>query len=498
MKHYIYIGLKLILLSFILIQCSEELMEKNNKGAVKGIVVQSKTNKPLANVKITTGPTTQTIFTAADGTFQINDMPIGDYSVKAELEGYLMEIKAANLKDDGQMVSVVFEMKDDTSLNSPPSVPNLLTPADNAVDQPLKVNLTWSCTDPDEDPLTYRLIVKNNKTDKIRSYKNIKEMKFSLDSLDFGTSYFWQVIASDGINDEVYSSNSKFTTAKVPQNRYHYIRKSGDNHVIVSSDEAGNTFNLTKENTNSLRPRKSNAAGVIAFLRVAEGNAHIFTSKTDGSDVFKVTSIPLGGFNISELNYAWSANGKELLYPSFDKLYRVNKDGSGTQLVYQTTDGSFISQCDWSSDGSKIAIKTNNINGYNAKIYIIDIMGNFVQTVLENVLGAAGGINFSVTGNKLLYTYDVSGYQSQDYRQLNTHIFLYDLTANTKTDVSAFTKIPSGYIDIDPRFSPNEAEVIFTQTSNDGLSKKDVYKVSLDKDESRKLLFSNGWMPDWE
>lgn len=498
MKNYIFIVLKISFLCLLLINCSEDLVEKTNKAIVKGMVVKNKTNEPLANVKITTAPTTQTVFTAADGTFQITDMPIGDYSIKAELDGYLMEIKGANLKNDGQTVSVVFEMKDDNALNSPPSIPALIAPADNAVNQPLKVDLSWNCTDPDNDPITYRLIVKNNKTDKVRTYKNITEKKFVLDSLEFGTSYFWQVIASDGINAEVFGPNFKFTTSTTPQNRFHFVRKYGDNQVVMSSDEAGNAFMLTKENTNTIRPRKSNAGGLIGFVRIVDGSGHIFTSRPDGSDIFKVTTIPIAGFNISELDFSWSANGSTIIYPNFDKLYRVNKDGSGTQMIYQTPDGSFISECDWSNDGSKIALKTNNINGYNVKIYVIDIMGNPLQTVLENMPGAAGGLNFSIDGSKLLYTYDLSGYQSSDNRQLNTHIFIYNLVANTKTDVSAFTKLPAGYIDIDPRFSPNEAEVIFTQTSNDGLSQKDIYKVSLDEEDSRKLLFSNSWMPDWE
>jgi hypothetical protein len=29
------------------------------------------------------------------------------------------------------------------------------------------------------------------------------------------------------------------------------------------------------------------------------------------------------------MDFAWSTNGKELLYSNFNKLYRINKDGSG-------------------------------------------------------------------------------------------------------------------------------------------------------------------------
>lgn len=120
----------------------------------------------MANVKISTAPTTSTIFTANDGSFEIKDVPIGDYSVKAELQGYIMEVQGANIVEFGQNVSLVFEMKDDNALNSPPSVPVLLTPADNATDLGLNVNVTWNCTDSDDDEITYKVILKNSKFNK--------------------------------------------------------------------------------------------------------------------------------------------------------------------------------------------------------------------------------------------------------------------------------------------------------------------------------------------
>jgi hypothetical protein len=42
-----------------------------------------------------------------------------------------------------------------------------------------------------------------------------------------------------------------------------------------------------------------------------------------------------------------NASGSEIIYPYFDKLYKINKDGSGLTKIYQTTDGRFISECDW-------------------------------------------------------------------------------------------------------------------------------------------------------
>lgn len=481
-----------------IISCSEELVDKVQTGTLKGVVIKKGTNQPLKNVKVHTTPSTETVFTKDDGSFIIENIPIGDYSVRAELMGYLTSFQGVSLKNNAQVVSVVFELSDDESLNSSPSVPILLSPVDNAVNQPLSVDLSWNATDADSlDILKYKLTVKNDFDSQIVEINDLTEKHYFLENLKFGVTYYWQVSVNDGVNPAVNSEVFRFKTNSVPNNRFHYVKKTNGNYYVVSSDEANTNFQFTPLSTNSWRPRLNQNAGLIAFLRTVGGNAHIFTAKPDGSQPFQVTAIPIAGFNNAEIDFSWSTNGKEFLYASFSKLYRINKDGSGLELLYSTPDGSFISECDWSYDGSKIALKTNDPNGYNVKIYVIDMMGNTVKTVLENVAGAAGGLNFSVDGNLLLYTHDISGHQEDNYRQLNTHIFIYNMLTDTHTDISAASDKPDGSNDLDPRFSPNNADVIFTNTSNDGISVKNILKIIL-QDNSRTTLFPDAEMPDWE
>ncbi|MDP2453900.1 MULTISPECIES: carboxypeptidase-like regulatory domain-containing protein [unclassified Kaistella] len=492
------------LLFLFCISCREDLVGKVTTGTITGKVVQKGTNTPIPNVKIFTSPTTQTIFTSADGTFKLENIPIGDYSLKAELTGYLSTFQGVNLKT-GQSVSVIFELSDDDSLNSPPPIPLLLTPVDQAVDLPTSVNLTWNCTDPDKGDslkLKFKIIVKNSLNNIVFEKENIKTKSYFLDNLIFGVTYFWQVVADDTVNTPVYSEIRQFKVSATPNNRFHYVRKSGSNYYIVSSTETGENFQLTPNSVNSWRPKLNNEAGLIAFLRTVSGNTQIFTTKKDGSDLRQVTTTQaVLGYNYEDLDFSWSTNGSELLYPSFNKLYKINKDGSGLTLVYTTTDGNFITECDWSNDGSKIALKTNDVNGYNAKIFVIDPLGNILTTVLTGQSGAAGGLNFSVTGNQLLYTRDISGYESANHRQLDSRILLYNLTTNTTVDLSSLSEKILGSNDLDPRFSPNDAEIIFMNTSNDGISEKNIYKITLTAEGTgypRRLLFNTAEMPDWE
>ncbi len=492
---------KIIALLFFLItfiSCSEDLVDQVQTGTLKGIVIRKGTNQPIKNAKVFTTPSTETVFTKDDGSFLIENIPLGDYSVRAELTGYLTTFQGVNFKNSNQVVSVVFEMSDDDSLNSSPSVPVLLSPVDNAVDQPLSVDLSWSCTDPDSlDVLKYKLIVKNDFDTNVIEVKDLTDTHYFLENLKFGVSYYWQVSVSDGINPEVNSPVFRFRTSTTPNNRFHYVKKVNGGYYIVSSDEANVNFQFTPFDKNSWRPRLNQNSRLIAFLRTVGGNAQIFTANPDGSNPFQVTSVPVTGFDNAEIDFSWSTNGKEFLYANFTKLYRINKDGSGLQLVYTTPDGSFISECDWSYDGSKIALKTNDANGYNVKIYVIDILGNTIKTVLENVPGGAGGLNFSVDGTKLLYSYDISGHQESNYRQLDTHLFIYNLQTDTVEDLSILSEKPDGSNDLDPRFSPNNAEVILVNTSNDGISAKNIIKITL-QDNERTALFPDAEMPDWE
>ncbi|PWN63650.1 hypothetical protein C1631_022020 [Chryseobacterium phosphatilyticum] len=503
MKTLTYI-ISIFILTFWLFSCNEDLVEQAQTGILKGKVVKRGSNVPIPNVKIFTAPSTQTVFSGTDGSFEIEAMPVGNYSVKAELSGYVTSFQAVNIQNQNQVVTVVFEMNDDTSLNSPPTTPQLLSPIDNAVNQPLSVELTWSATDPDTaDVLKYSVTIKNNLDTNVIQVNDLTANHYTLSNLKFGVSYFWQVSVSDGIHPPVLSSTAKFTTNTVPANRYHYVQKQNGNFVIISSDEQGNNFQLTSSSYNSWRPRKNNNAGLIAFLRTEGGSTHLYTVNPDGSNPFKVTTVPAAGFNNYEVDFAWSTNGQELIYSNFNKLYRINKDGSGLNLMYTVPDGSMISECDWSYDGSKIALKTNDYNGYNTKIYIIDTTGNTLKTILSGSSGASGGLNFSVDGQLLLYTQDVSGYQdaSGNYRQLDSHIFIYNLTSNMTYDISSGSQKPMGTNDLDPRFSPNNAQVIFMNTSNDNISQKNVVVIDLNNDMtdlSRNALFANGEMPDYE
>ncbi len=481
----------------ITVSCSEEGIDESGSGTITGKVVTKGTNAPLPNVKIETTPVSNTVFTDENGDFIINEVTEGEYSVQAQLDGFITAFKASRVIS-GQTNNVVFELEESTASNRPPEIPDLLSPGEGQILQSIEANFVWVTTDPDEDELTFTLELRNDQNNDVLIFEDITEPVFTYSPLLLGAKYFWQVSASDGINSPVFSSVSSFEVIPAPvDNRFLFTREISGNNVIFSADQDGIEFQLTTESENSFRARRNVAANKIAYLQTNGALVDIYTMNRDGSGKFKVTSsLKPAGFNLNEINISWPENSDKIYFPNFDKLYSINSNGQGLQLVYQTPDSSFISEVDVNEGLNRIALKTNNQNGYNINIFVIDFSGSLIATALTGVQGAASGLNLSFDGQNILYTYDVSENQNATYRRLNSRAFIYNISGDTTTDISEDK--PGGTNDLDVRFSPNEAEIIFVNTSNDGISQKNIWKITLNDTNTREQLFSNAFMPDWQ
>jgi hypothetical protein len=490
------IVVKLFICFFILSSCSEEQLDSNAKGTVKGRVVDSESFEPIVNARVSTNPTTSTYFTDEDGYFVFEEILVGEYSFQAQKEGYIAKFEPAVIKA-GITTQIIFEMTLSTANNKPPEIPVLTAPANNATNQALKLNLTWTATDKESDVLTYTVTVKNGTTDVVKTYSDVKTTSLEISDLSYSTKYYWQVSVSDGINASSNSVTNSFTTLAFPNPRFLYVKQQNNNNVIFTADESGNELQLSSPEVNSYRPRKNLQINKIAFISSDGSQNQIYTMNLDGSNKSKVTSsIAIAGFNMEHVNYCWSTNGSQIIYPNFDKLYRINANGSGLAQIFQTPNGKFISECDWSQDGSQIALKVNDNSGYNVEIYVIDTSGTVLYSVLSGLNGGVSGLNISISNQKIVYTRDISGFQNSTYRRLDSRVFVYDKSTNISTELA--TGKSNGFNNLDVKFSPNEAEVIFTNTSNDGISVKDVQKASILNGGTSTTLFAGGSMPEWK
>ncbi len=479
------------------VNCSEDKIGIQEIGIVNGRVVTENTFLPIANVRVSSKPNTSIVFTDADGKFEFPSVPTGDYSFEARKEGYVAKFEAVTVSSTVAS-SLVYELKVSTSGNVAPAPAILTIPADNATNQNLSIDFTWTVADPEMDIITSKLILRNDTTDEVLTYNNILSKNIMISNLNFSTKYFWQVVVNDGINADIFSPLSSFRTKEFPNSRYLYSRKAGNsNNLIYTSDQDGNQLQLTSMDKNSFRPQKNMQSSKIAFIQSDGAQNHIFTMNLDGTNLFKVTnSIPIAGFNFDFVKFCWKNNGSQILYPNFNKLFSINTDGTGLAEIFQTPNGKFITEVDWSMDGSVIILKVNDSRGYNVEIYAINQNGVLLTSILSGANGAVNGIHLSANNQKLVFTRDVSEFQNDNYRQLDSRIYIYNFTTSLTYEVRV--EKPAGFNDLDVKFSPNEAELIFVSTSNDGFSQKNIVKYTLGDITSRVTLFQNATMPDWK
>ncbi|HFS67461.1 MAG TPA: PEGA domain-containing protein [Flavobacteriia bacterium] len=490
-----YLNILLLILFFS--SCSEDKIDYTGQGKITGKVIEKDSFVPLENAKVTINATNNSVFTDENGEFEFIDIPEGEYSIEAIKEEYVNGFEPVTVTAE-QTVNIIIELQRSDALNEAPSNATLISPEDNATNVNIETTLSWNpAIDPEDDPITYRIEIRNDVNNDLEIIENITDTSYHLTNLVYGVKYFWQVVASDGVNDDVYSETFAFETLAFPNNRFLFTRIINGNNVIFSSDENGNEIQLTNNNDNCWRPRKNLITNKIAFLKIVNGETHLFSMDIDGSNQIQITTtIQPIGFKNTEIDFSWSTNGDQLIYPHFDKLYKINADGSGNQQIYQTIDARFITECVWSNDGNYIVLKTNNSSGYNASIFTIDMAGSIINIVADNILGALGGIDISIDNQKILYTRDMSEYEDATYRQLDSHLFVFNTTTGISIDYSNYKT--NGTNDLDPKFSPNEAEIIVVNTANDGISEKNIFTVRLDNEQVRTELFNNALMPAWQ
>ena len=106
------------------------------------------------------------------------------------------------------------ESDNDNAVNQPPNSFSLLTINNEANDINLTPTLTWdAATDPENDPVTYDLILDNNENPNTIIATNLDETEFKLNSpLQNSENYYWKIIAKDNNGNSTESNVFSFTT----------------------------------------------------------------------------------------------------------------------------------------------------------------------------------------------------------------------------------------------------------------------------------------------
>lgn len=488
----------LFLLVLNLTSCKEDAVQPELFGALSGQVKDVDTNAPIEGAGITTSPPSSAIVTDNNGMFTLSDLPVGNYTISATKTGYKKGSVSVAVREDMTTAANIF-LEKDSGLNSPPNLPWNPTPANNTMDQNTSLTLSWSASDPDAgDSLTFNIyLYESNSPTQILLAADYPDTSILAENLNFNTTYFWQVVVKD---DNGKSSNGdvwSFATRALPDNPIVFASTQEGDYEIYSTGIIDtsflNTFRLTNHSSRDWWPRLSPARDKIAFTSDRDVEPQIYTMNRDGSDIFKVTSLPVAGFHNYGIGFCWSPDGTRFLYSHYEKLYRVDSDRGNLVQIATAPSNRHFREVDWSPTGDKIVALTIGSQVYDSEIYLMNSDGSNMTLFVDNLPGMVESPSFSPDGNSIMFTHDVSGFQSQTGRQLDAHIFIWQISGSDSTDVS-IGKI-AGTNDTHPRFSPDGAKVIFTNAPNDGSAPKEIWIMGVDGSNRKKFI--EGEMPDW-
>lgn len=464
-------------------------------GSIKGKVVIENTETPLENVIISTNPATDIVPTDINGEFVFDPIKIGSYTIRAEKTGYTTAIETITVFEK-QETQIIIQLQLDTSSNEAPGVPLLVQPADGSEVTGSSTLLKWSGADPDTaDILSYDvLIFSEDATTPQLIAVGITDTFVEAANLDFNKQYFWQVVVKDNHNDPVFGPVWSFNTGTFPDYRILFAKAVDGKYDIYSGDLDGNSIQLTHNNVQNWRPRMNPLRTKIAYISMVGVEAQLFIMDRDGSAPYQVTTIPIAGHDNFQLDFCWSPDGTRLLYMNHEQLYTINIDGTGLTALATAANGYDFTECDWTAQGNKILARMTGNEPYKSQIFLLDGNGTYLAQVLADLPGSCGGAMFSIAGDYMLYTQDASGFESPDGRQLDALVQVKNIASQAVANISLYK--PAGTNDLDPRFSPDGAKVIFVNTNNDGISPSSIWLMDL-TGLNRTLLFEGAVMPDW-
>ncbi|GHA54148.1 hypothetical protein GCM10007389_01770 [Pontibacter akesuensis] len=494
--------LKLVIFLMLLVGmfgCNEEnLVEPEGEGSLSGQVLDASSGEPLASVSISTAPATSAIVTDADGRFRIPDIEGGAYNIMAKKAGYKPESVSVAVKNDKE-TAVILQLTESTTGNGAPGVPSSPSPEDNTIGISNSVTLKWQGpTSSSKDTLTYDVyLYESGSNQKKKIAEAITDTTVVAENLMHGTTYFWQVVVKNKSDATTNSPVWSFSTTALPNARYLFARSVDGNYDVFSSDgSTAGTFRLTADFSREWWPLLNPKRDVVAYSSNALIEPQIFTMSRDGSNKFQVTTVPIAGYHNPGIGFAWAPDGGQLIYPNYDNLYRIERDGSGLTLVAKAPADRHFRMLDWTDRGNRIAAQTIGTNINDSEIYLMNADGSDLQLLVENLPGRVESPIFSIDGRSILYTRDVSGYENAEGRQLDAHIFRKNIDGTGLVDLSV--NKPAGTNDLYPRYSPTGDKIIFVNAPNDGMGFYDVYMMDAADGKNRVKLFSNAIMPDWK
>lgn len=351
---------------------------------------------------------------------------------------------------------------------SPPSAPFNPNPTNNSEEQSLTTILNWSCTDPDGDPLTYDVYFGLNSMPSLVSSDQQNATYEPPGILDYETTYYWRIVAKDGIHETsgvIWSFNTTSSIGKIAFISY----RDGNSEVYIMNANGTNQHNISNNDSLDRYPSWSPDWTKIAFASNRHGNWEIYTMNIDGTNQQRIT------FNPSEDYFtSWSPDGTKItFYSNRDgnwQIYVMNADGSNQQRITNNNfDDSFPS---WSPDGENIAFHSGRDG--SAEIYVMNTDGTNQQRITFNN-GENSFPSWSPDGTEIAFL---------SYRDGNPEVYVMNADGTNQHNISN-----NAFFDRYPSWSLDGSKIAF-ESNRDG--NWEIYVMNADGTDQQNITNNIG------
>lgn len=484
--------LPLVLIAFY--GCNEDKISPDVKGTIQGQILDAETYKVISKVNVYTTPATNSILTDDNGNFTISPVDTGSYTVQAKKFGYTSNMTQVRVQEsDTAEVTLLLEKKEEES--KAPVFSGTRYPEDGMDNLGVSVVLSWKAEDPEGAEVAYDVVLySSDQLNKDTLNKGITDTFTVAENLNYDQIYHWQVVAEDSSGNTTTSDVWNFKTMAFVDYNLVYVRKKNGNYEVYGANvNTGAEVRLTHNNFREWAPRINEATGRLSFISDSLLHNHVFTVDKFGNDMRKVTQLPVDGNHNLGNAYAWGPDGR-LFYSHYNKLYRINNDGSGQVKLAELPDDRNFREVDVSPSGDQIVALAIGNRVYNSEILLLSGQGAIKDTLWNNPPGQTSNPVFAVDGKSIIFSYDQSGVEYESGRQLDADILNLNLETRDTTLISSGK--PDGTNDLEARYSSTGAEIVFMNVPNDGSQEPSLLIMDA-AGENRETLTEAARMPYW-
>lgn len=493
MTRYIINSVVALSMVVALVSC-EEAVVSDNYGTISGVIESKVEGIPLEGALISTNPASLSIKTDAEGKFVIEELEAGDYVVTAAKHEYASGSAAVKVRKD-KVTELVIQLEDgDLAANTVKfSSP---TPSANQEDVGVPITFSWAYTGvSDSSDISFELEVRTPESvEPVIFVEDLVDTFYVAEHLSYSKNHTWTVIAKKNEEKIGQSDFWNFRTVSSASLPFLFVQPD-DAHIYLSADKSGARHRMTHETILNGFPRANPVTDEVIFSASYNSKNHIYLTYGEEQITKRISPLPVDGNHHSGEGFCWSPTGDQVLFCHYDKLYRINKDGSGLFTVSTALAGRNYVYVDWSDRAGKIVIQTRGVNIYDSEIYLMNPDGTGMTRIVDNLNGRTESPTFSRDGKYVVYTHDNANVNDSYGRMFDSRIYSYEIASGSKADISGSGKV-NGTNDLQPRYSPDGSKLIFVNTSNTGTGQKDIYVLNLSTGK-RELYFENAEMPEW-